>query len=309
MPRLTHSTPSYRRHANGQAVVTYGGRDHYLGKYGSPESRREYDQQVAAWIANGRQNNAAALLTIDRLVLKFKREHVNVEYVKLGQPTSEQATLVAALKPLLAKFGREFVKDFGPLKLEEVRKAMIAAGWARRYINKQISRIRLMFKWAVAKELIDESVYRRLQSLLPLKRGKTEARETPRIQPAPDADVDAVIAALSPSLAAARKMMDTEGFADSNQPSSVGPLLAKVPAESPVAAMLAVQRLTGMRPGEVVQLSNEHLPRHGHTWPRRKSPEQRLVWRLERPEAEGVRSSDGTGQHLVRFTSTGRTAL
>ena len=36
MPRLTNSTPKYRKHRHsGQAVVTLAGKDHYLGKYGT----------------------------------------------------------------------------------------------------------------------------------------------------------------------------------------------------------------------------------------------------------------------------------
>jgi len=38
--------PSYRRHKpTGKAVVTLKGRDIYLGKYGSKESRAEYPRQ------------------------------------------------------------------------------------------------------------------------------------------------------------------------------------------------------------------------------------------------------------------------
>ena len=43
-------TPSYRLHKpTGQAVVTLDGRDLYLGRHGSPESRTEYDRLVTEW--------------------------------------------------------------------------------------------------------------------------------------------------------------------------------------------------------------------------------------------------------------------
>ena len=55
MPRLTTKLPSYRHHkSDGRAVVTLDGRDVYLGKYGTPESRAEYDRVVAEWLAAGR---------------------------------------------------------------------------------------------------------------------------------------------------------------------------------------------------------------------------------------------------------------
>lgn len=46
------SIPSYRLHkATGQAVVTLLGKDHYLGKYGTDDSRRIYDELVAEFQA------------------------------------------------------------------------------------------------------------------------------------------------------------------------------------------------------------------------------------------------------------------
>ena len=42
MRKLTSSVPKYGRHkASGQAVVTLGGRDFYLGKHGTAASKAE----------------------------------------------------------------------------------------------------------------------------------------------------------------------------------------------------------------------------------------------------------------------------
>ena len=44
--------PSYRFHkARNCAVVTIGGRDHYLGEYDSPESWEQYHRLVAEHLA------------------------------------------------------------------------------------------------------------------------------------------------------------------------------------------------------------------------------------------------------------------
>ena len=54
-------TPSYRLHKpSGQAVVTLDGRDVYLGKHDTPQSKAEYDRLIAEWLANGRRLPAAA---------------------------------------------------------------------------------------------------------------------------------------------------------------------------------------------------------------------------------------------------------
>ncbi len=45
--------PSYRRHKPaGKAVVTIGGRDIYLGKYGSAESRQEFNRLIVEWTSH-----------------------------------------------------------------------------------------------------------------------------------------------------------------------------------------------------------------------------------------------------------------
>ena len=40
MPRMSSSVPKYRKHrASGQAVVTIGSRDFYLGRHGTKANR------------------------------------------------------------------------------------------------------------------------------------------------------------------------------------------------------------------------------------------------------------------------------
>ena len=66
MPRTT-KPPAYRLYKRtGQAVVTLGGRDYYLGPHGTKVSRDEYDRLVGEWLTNGRQlhTNADGYLTI-----------------------------------------------------------------------------------------------------------------------------------------------------------------------------------------------------------------------------------------------------
>ena len=47
--------PAYRLHKPKQlAVVRLNGRDVYLGRYDSPESRERYDRLIAEWLAAGR---------------------------------------------------------------------------------------------------------------------------------------------------------------------------------------------------------------------------------------------------------------
>lgn len=61
MPRLNYRNPSYRKHgASGQAIVTIGGSDIYLGPNGTKTSKAESDRVIAEWLVSGRQSSSAA---------------------------------------------------------------------------------------------------------------------------------------------------------------------------------------------------------------------------------------------------------
>lgn len=237
MPRTRNGTPSYRLHRpTGQAVVTLNGHDHYLGRHGSPESRSAYDRLIAEWLANGRRPLAQALggesgVTVNEILLAYLR-HADAYYVKDGRPTSESGIIRLALRPLRDLYGRTIASEFGPLKLKAVRQRMLDESLTRTGINQRIDRIKRAFKWAVSEELIPAAVYEGLRSVSGLRRGRCEARESPPVRPVPEAFVEA----LRPHVA------------------------------RQVWAMIELQRLTGMRPGEVVMMRTIDLDTSGETW-------------------------------------------
>ena len=100
MPKLVNRSPSYRLHKpTGQAVVTFNGRDHYLGKHGTKTSRKAYDRFISEWLANGRRSpkgsGGAPDLTVVELLAAYWK-HATSYYRKDGPPTSPVAI---ALKP------------------------------------------------------------------------------------------------------------------------------------------------------------------------------------------------------------------
>jgi len=58
--------------------------------------------------------------------------------------------------------------------------------WSRRYINAQVRQVRHMFKWAASHELVPADVHQALCTVEALRRGRSAAPETPRVQPVPD---------------------------------------------------------------------------------------------------------------------------
>ncbi len=109
---------------------------------------------------------------------------------------------------------------------------MIAKGWSRSYINAQAQRVKSVFRWAVEQELLPGHVYHSLTAVKGLAKGRTEARESEPVKPVPVEYVDAVLPYLSRQ----------------------------------VGAMVGLQLLTGMRPGEVCAMRTCDIDTTGELW-------------------------------------------
>jgi integrase len=240
-----------------------GRRDVLLGRHGTPESRAEYARVIAEWEASGRRAPPARGgkagppdLTVNELCLAYWR-YVEGYYVKNGEPTSEQDTVRQAVRFVKQLYGHTAARDYGPLALKAVRAVMVGhpitrkvkvkdpqtgkvreevkhlrQGLARRFINKQVGRVKRMFSWAVEEELLPVEVYQALACVKGLKKGKGKAREKPRVKPVAPEAVEAVRPHLPPA----------------------------------VLAMMDVQLLCCCRPQDVVALRGDRIDRTGPVW-------------------------------------------
>ena len=233
MPKLSKSLPKYRKHrASGQAVVTLNSVDHYLGPHGTKASKTEYDRLVAEWLSRGRALEVRAeAITVAELMLKFIR-WAKVHYRRNGSPTGTLDNHKFAFRVLRKFYGRKLVNEFGPKSLKTLQKVLVEEGLARRTVNDRIASIKLLFKWGVSEQLVSPMVSHGLATVSGLARGRTEARETQAIQPVDNSVVDATIPHLPPA----------------------------------VRDMVAVQRLTGMRPSEVCLMRPADIDRSGEVW-------------------------------------------
>ena len=244
--------PSYLLHKpTGQARVRIDGRDHYLGEFGSDQSRIRYGTLIAklaggqlidpvAPAKSGSTHKKSGSTTsaevdsgpsVSELCLTFHR-FAETHYVKNGVQTSEVHILRSVIRPLRELYGMIPAKDFGPLALKAVRLRMVELGWARTTVNAAMSRIRRIFKRAVEDELIEPSVLQKLQAVSPLLAGRTEAHDNaPRHAVGPE-DIEAVRGLVSPIV---RDLID-------------------------------VQRLTGARSGELLMLTTAMIDRRGEVW-------------------------------------------
>jgi integrase len=89
-----------------------------------------------------------------------------------------------------------------------------------------------LFKWAVGEAMVPPSVHHGLKAVPGLRRGRADVRESEPIKPVPDAFVDAI-----------------------------EPYVSRQ-----VWAMIQLQRLTGMRPGEVCSMRTIDVDTSGRVW-------------------------------------------
>jgi len=227
--------PKYRHHKpTGQALVEIRGHRTYLGKHNSPESREKYRRLIAKYVSGDGEVAAVepkAELAVNGVILRYFR-YAETYYVKNGKPTDEVAALRAILKRLRSLYGRTPISEFGPKAFKLLRESLIHEGLSRKYINDCMGRVRRMFRWAAAEELVPASIYQALASVPGLRRGRSKARETKRILPISAEKIEATL-----------------------------PHLPEV-----LADMVRMQRITGMRPVEVCILRPCDVDRSGEVW-------------------------------------------
>ncbi len=258
------SVPSYRHHKpSGQAVVTLNAKDHYLGLWQSDSSKAEYKRLLAEWIAAGKATTATNIqscigITVAELLTAYLAE-AETAYTKNGQPTSHLHNIKDALIPLRELYAKEPVATFGPLKLKAVRETVVKRGLCRSTINKHVGTIKRIFKWGTENELVPATVFHALQAVSGLRRGRSAAKESVPVKPVPEVYVEAAL------------------------------LYVSAPQ---VAAMVRLQQLTGMRPGEVTIMRGCDLDMSGKVWTYTPSTHKTEHHGIERPIYLGPKAQD-----------------
>ena len=184
-------------------------------------------------------------ITIAEVGLRYL-DHCREYYrTPTGKVTSSVHGVEMALRALFP-FADLPAAHFGAKALKTVQAAMVAQGRPRVGVNRIVKAIRRVFRWAVSEELVPPQIQLALESVQPLQKGRTPARELPKIGEVADEVVDATIPYL--------------------------------PAT--IAAMVQFQRWTGARPGEVCLVRPCDVDRSGDVWvytPHR----HKLSWREE----------------------------
>ncbi len=269
--------PPIIRVRHGRAVIRVRGKDYTLGAPGSPEAAREYARLLVVLAEGGPTGGATppdpGSATIDDVIARWWA-HAEQTYSARGRELSQYRH---TLRPLRRLFGPSTASAFKVAQLEQLQTAMatgswmtpqekaeamakgLTVGWCRNVCHRRVTRILTMAKWAERQGLIPEGRHAHLLTRAPLPRGGKVARDTAPREPCSLEDVRAAAAKAPP----------------------------------PVAAMLLLQWLTGMRPGEVRILRPCDVDRSGDVWFYRPS-----IWKTEHlghprvvplgPEAQAV---------------------
>jgi integrase len=147
--------------------------------------------------------------------------------------------------------------EFGTKKLKAVQRAMAERGWCRSTGNAQVDRVRRVFKWAVAEDLVG-GVYHALRAVEGLRRGSPGVRDPQPVRSVAAEAVEATLPHLTPTM----------------------------------RAIVRVQMLTGMWPGEVCDLTAELEMWDGGVWLFRPSEHKTRHHGRERVVLNGPQAQD-----------------
>lgn len=191
--------------------------------------------------ATRQQKTEPAGATVDDICSAYVRHCT--EYYRTG---NEAQTCAGALRIFRELHGSRPVGELTHLDMVRLRDAMLRSGrFCRSTINKYMAIItNRMMPWACDMGLLRPAVKVELSGVQPLKRGRSEARETRPVRSVSDADMEKTLAAMMPN----------------------------------TADMVRVHRLTGMRPEEICVLRWRDIDTNCTPW-RYTPSKNKNAWR------------------------------
>ena len=255
MSRPRSKVPQLRYHISGQSVVSLDGKDFYLGKHDSAASIARYavliceyqagglslpegfDQETLYLRAKALETMPDALVASHQANMPILLKHVTAAFrlrveKRYADQVQESHRFNQVCNAMDEHDGHLLASKYGPMALQRQRQRWIDSGKARVYCNRLTNAIVRIFKFGVSQELVEESVWRSLKSIDPLRIGDSEAHETEPVGPVPIEWVRATAKELSPVL----------------------------------RSMMRVHVCTGMRPSELCRMRPCDLDRSGEVW-------------------------------------------
>ena len=163
---------------------------------------------------------------------------------KDGAQTGEAWVCQNAVRILRQMYGSRPAAELQHADMLAVRDALVRSGIARTTVNHYMKRVRRLWQWALDEGHITGAQKAELSQVQNLKAFRSEAHETEPVGPVADSVIEATCAKLA------------ENTAD----------------------MVRVERLTGMRPGEICNMAWEHINTASVPWVY-KPPHHKTEWK------------------------------
>lgn len=207
-------------------------------RVGKRQAERLYAEFAVKWQVDAgvrdpdARDEVPEQLTVAELTERYL-EYAEAYYTKpSGRRTSHASNMDHAMRPMIKVCGRKLVSQVLATDLRAARDLMLDKDLSRVTINERVNRIRHVFKWGVGRDTVPPEVLQKLQAVEPLRRGRSGVKE-----------------------GKGRRTL---------HPNEVEAPLPYMP--DPVAAMVRLQWLTGMRPGEVMSMRGCDLDTSGKVW-------------------------------------------
>ncbi len=251
--------PKKMHKASGQARIRIKNHDHYLGAFGSQESRLEYARLATLHATGATLAKRPESITISSMISAW---HADAEKWSAKRELVELERAAMVLDRL---YGPTPAAEFDVTHLATVRESMISGswltdaergdylrrrlpiGWCKNQVNHMLGRVKRIFRFAENHKLVSKGTWDHLRSLRPLR--KREVRETSNRKPVEESVVTATLPHLS--------LM--------------------------VASMVRVQLHTGMRPSEICAMCADHFE---------QGPEGCWLYRLDEYKSGHMEDAD-----------------
>lgn len=167
----------------------------HLGPTGSPESKEAYQKLIQRILAEKDAPKAlpktATELRVRDVVARFL-VHAEQTYSERGH---EVGQFRSVFKALLARHGNTLASAFGPKALREVQTALTRPPyeWCRNVVNRQVVRIRTVWRWAESEELVPAGSTAALLTLRGIPKNAKGVRHTAKRKPTSWEDLQAVL--------------------------------------------------------------------------------------------------------------------
>lgn len=222
--------PKLCRHSSGWWFVRVNGKHEYLSK-DKAEAQDAYKDLLAQRFGAVPEPVAGGGITVAELLDRFRA--YQLEQCQPRWRTNREGILRQAHKDALRLYGHLPASVFGPKAFTSVRRAMVAPGRCREYVNGLAGKLKAAWKWGVSEELVPLATYQALHLVPDLKPGELDLPEGEDRQP------------VDPELVAKTLPFLSEKNAD----------------------LVRLLQLTAARPDELVRLKAGDIERHKDgTW-------------------------------------------